>query len=107
MTNTSHFKKGGDASERGALGRNRMKQIADENKRAIQTNSESMINGLGRAATELERMTAEGICSLFLRAARLRDRGMDDSEILMKAALMTSQSCFRSPLDCSPRSKSD
>jgi hypothetical protein len=95
--NPSHFKPGADATERSKRGHARMKEIAAETKFAIETCSGIMIEGLGRPATEVERLTAIGIASLHLRAARLRDQGKDDSEILMRAAIMTRDSVFRSP----------
>jgi hypothetical protein len=94
---------GNTEDQRAARGRERMKELADEMRHEIAVNAGAMIRGLGRPATELETLQAEAISSLFLKARRLRDRGMDDIEHLREATLMTSQSVFRHPLDSSPR----
>ena len=47
-----------------------MLEIAAETKAAIAVNVASMLAALNRPATQLERMTAEAISSLFLRATR-------------------------------------
>ena len=97
------FTKGGDAAERGAQGRARMKELADAMRSEITIVADAMIRGLGRPATELETLQAEAISALFLKARRLRRQGRDDIELLREAAIMTSQSVFRHPLDSSPR----
>ena len=88
-------------------GRARMQQLAAGMRHEIAVLSEAMVRGLeakeGRPATALERLQSEAICSLFLKARRLRDKGQDDIEHLREAALMTSQSPFRLPGDTSPR----
>ena len=94
------YVKGDDAPRRGHA---RMKELADEMRHEIAVNAGAMIKGLGRPATELETLQAEAISALFLKARRLRDRGMDDFEHLREAALLTSNSVFRHALDSSPR----
>jgi hypothetical protein len=101
--NSSHFKPGTDAAERGAQGRKRMRELSAEMRSEIAINADAMIRGLGRPATELETLQAEAICALFLRARRLRDQGKDDVAVLREAVLMTSNSSFRHPQDSSPR----
>jgi len=107
MTNPSHFKPGADAAKSSARGHARMKELADEMRHEIAVLAEAMIRNLGRPASELETLQAEAICALFLRARRLRDRGMDDTAPLREAALMTSSSVFRQPQDSSPRAPAD
>jgi hypothetical protein len=85
-----------------ARGRARMKEIADEMRHEVAILSEAMCRGLGRPATELEKLQSEAISGLFLKARRLRDQGKNDIEYLREAAIMTSQSVFRHPLDISP-----
>jgi hypothetical protein len=89
---------------RPAAGRARMKELANAHRHEIAILAEAMIRGLGRPATELEQLQSEAICALFLRARRLRDQGKNDLEFLREAAILTSQSVFRLPQDCSPRS---
>jgi hypothetical protein len=63
-------------------------------KTAVQTNSTAMLAGLGRPYSVAERFIAEAICSLHLRAARLRSTGRDDSAILRQAAELQQGSVF-------------
>ena len=97
------FKTTEEAKIANARGRERMKQLADEMRAEIAVIADAMIHRLGRPATELEVLQCEAICSLFLKARRLRDQGKNDLEFLKEAAIMTSQSVFRHPLDSSPR----
>src|SRR5260370_14196011 len=78
-------------------GRARAKELAAEMKAAIQINVASLLTSLGRDPTELERMQAEMICSLFLRARRLRENGRNDLAVLRHAANLMRESAFRSP----------
>ena len=87
---------------RQARGRERMKELADEMKRAIAVNSAIMIAGLNREATPTEVFTAEAICALFLRARRVRESGRDDSGLLRQAAELTNSSVFRPPHAAAP-----
>jgi hypothetical protein len=89
------YVKGDDAPRRGHA---RMKQLADETRSEIAAIAAAMIGGLGRPATELETLQAEAISALFLKARRLRDRGMDDIEHLREAAFMTKGSAFAQPM---------
>jgi hypothetical protein len=108
MTNPIHFVKGSDRTiKSSARGWARMREIAAEARAETAVLSAAMVRGLeakeGRPATELEKLQAEAICSLFLKARRLRDQGKDYVEYLREAAIMTSQSAFRLPGDSSPR----
>jgi hypothetical protein len=86
-----------------ARGRARMQEIAAENKAIISGNVESTLALLGRPATALERMQAEALCSLLLRASRLRDQGRDDLEPLREAgALMREIHWLRGPQPAAP-----
>jgi hypothetical protein len=96
------YTKGDSAPRRGHA---RMKQLADEMRGEIATIAAAMIAGLNRPATELETLQAEAIAALHLRARRQRDAGRDDIEHLREAAIMTSNSVFRHPLDSSPRAE--
>lgn len=104
MTNNNFTKGSADTVEHSKRGHARMKELADEMRAEIAVLASAMIRGLNRPASELEILQAEAICALFLRARRLRDRGMSDVEVLREAALLTSSSVFRSPQDSSPRS---
>jgi hypothetical protein len=79
---------------RPAKGRARQAELADEMTTAVQINSTAMLAGLGRSYTVAERFVAEAICSLHLRAARLRSTGRDDSAILRQAAELQQSSVF-------------
>jgi hypothetical protein len=72
-----------------ARGRNRQKQLAAEMKTAIAGNVAAILSSLGRQHTPLEKLQAEAYCSLLYRAARLRDQGRSDLEVLRAAAEMT------------------
>jgi len=97
------FKTTEEAKAANARGRVRMRELADEMRSEIAVIAEAMIGGLGRPATELERLQAEAISGLFLKARRLRDQGKDDRAFLHEAVLMTSNSVFRHPYDSTPR----
>jgi hypothetical protein len=88
MTNPSHFTKGTDASERGLRGQDRMRQIGAEMKAAVAVNSASMIKGLFREPTADEVALAELIASGLHRAAKLRERGRNDLDVLREVAAM-------------------
>lgn len=88
------YTKGDDAPRRGHA---RMKQLAVENQAAIQMWKSAMLAGLGRSWTVAEEITAETIASLFNRAAKLRDQGRDDTELLYKACILMRDSVFRDP----------
>jgi hypothetical protein len=83
---------------RPARGRQRQAELAAEMKISVQHNVAAMLAGLGREPTEVERMQAEMISSLFLRARRLRDNGRDDTKVLRQAAVMTRNSVFAQPM---------
>jgi hypothetical protein len=86
--NPSHFKPGTDAAERGARGRERMAQLSAEMKVAITANSAAMLKGLFRAPSLDEVALAELISSGLFRAARLRDRGRSDLEVLREVGVL-------------------
>jgi hypothetical protein len=92
-----------DPKAANARGRARQAELAAQMKVDVASVVAAMVSGLGRAASALEELEAAAIASLFLRAARLRDNGRDDSKIIRQAALMARNSAFRSPLDSSPR----
>lgn len=83
-----------DPTESGARGRARMKELAAEARVALQHNVEALLAGLGRPATEAERMQAEMLASLFLRARRLRENGRNDVEVLRAAAQLMKDTPF-------------
>ena len=81
-----------------ARGRARMKELAAEFKTEISVTVAIVLGTLGREPNELERLQAEALCSLFLRARKLRDNGKNDVEVLREAALMmTSIPWLRGP----------
>jgi hypothetical protein len=89
-----------------ARGRQRMAELGAEHAHAIAVNSAAMLAGLrdrfGREPTQAEVFLAEGICSLFYQAAKKRERGHSDLELLREAAIMTNNSVFRSPHAVAP-----
>lgn len=84
-------------------GQARMRELAAEAKAAIRHNIEALLAGLGREATEAERMQAEMLASLFYRSRQLRERGRSDLEVLRQAAeLMRDVAFLRSPHAAAP-----
>lgn len=79
---------------RPAKGRARQAELADEMKTAVQINSTALLAGLDRPYTVAEKFVAEAIASLYLRAARLRDAGRSDVEVLREAAKLQQGSVF-------------
>jgi hypothetical protein len=90
------YVKGDDAPRRGHA---RMKQLGAEMKIALRHNIEAILAPLGREPTELERMQAEMLASLFLQARKLRDRGSSDVAVLREAVqLMKEVPFLRGPV---------
>jgi hypothetical protein len=79
---------------RPAKGRARQAELAEEMKHAVAVNSAAMLKGLGRPYSLAEQYVAEAISSLFLRAARLRAGGRDDTAVLRQAAELQQGSVF-------------
>ena len=63
-----------------ARGRQRMAQLAAEDKLEIEKLTAHLVQGLKRPATAGEEIEAELIGTTFVRARRLRGRGRDDSK---------------------------
>jgi len=79
---------------RPAKGRARQAELGAEMQHAVAVNSAAMLKGLDRPYSVSERFVADAICSLHLRAARLRSTGRDDSAILRQAAELQQGSAF-------------
>jgi len=79
---------------RPARGRQRQAELAAEMKQAVAVNSAAMIADLGRPVTKGDVFIAEAICSLHLRASRLRGAGRDDTALLRQAAELQQGSVF-------------
>jgi hypothetical protein len=79
---------------RASRGRQRQAELAAEMKAAVSVNSAAMLAGLGRPHTVAEAFVAEAICSLFLKARRLRDSGRDEFAVLAEAARLQQGSVF-------------
>jgi hypothetical protein len=77
-----------DPKASGSRGKKRMQELGAEMKVAIATNVEAILASLGRPASGLERAQAELFCGLLLRAARLRDQGRNDLEVLREVGLL-------------------
>lgn len=75
-----------DPVESGKAGRARMKILASAMRTAIEINSKSFLAVLGREPTAQETAQAEMLASLLYRAAKLRDAGRSDVDILRQAA---------------------
>jgi hypothetical protein len=88
------YVKGDEAPRRGHA---RMKEIAEERGTAIQVWKTGLLASLGRTWSVSEEITAEAIASLFVQAGRVRDKGRDESEYLLQAALLMRDSAFRDP----------
>ena len=72
-----------------ARGRKRQLQLGAEMKVAIAGNVAAILSSIGREASPLERLQCEAYCSLLLRAARRRDAGRNDLDLLRAAAEMS------------------
>jgi hypothetical protein len=81
----------------GTKGRARMKEIALENKAAIETTAASLIAGLSRPATEADKLDAEALASLLIRARRARASGRSDVTLLREYGILKRNSAFRHP----------
>jgi hypothetical protein len=87
-----------DPKAANARGRARQAELAAEMQNALKHNVPALLAVLGREPTELEKMQAEMLVSLFLRARRVRDAGRDDSPLLRQAAdLMRDVPFLRGP----------
>jgi hypothetical protein len=75
-----------DTPEKAKSGGARMRQIGADHAAAIKINSASLIAGLFRPATLDEIALAESIASLLFRAARSREVGRSDLEIMRDLA---------------------
>lgn len=89
-------------SPTGTKGRARMKEIAIENKAAIETTAASLISGLGRPATEADKLDAEALSSLLIRARRARASGRSDVTLLREYGILKRNSAFRQPRPAEP-----
>jgi hypothetical protein len=83
---------------RPARGRKRQAELAAEMKKAVEINSAIMLNSLGRPYSIGEAFIAEAICSMYLRARRLRDAGRDDLPVLTEVARLQQGSAFAQPV---------
>ena len=84
-----------------ATGRHYQRKVGAELMEGVKINAAAMIAGLeqrlGRPASVYEQTAAAGICSLHVRAARMRALGKNDVELLKQAAEMERESIFRHP----------
>lgn len=78
-------------------GRKRQTELGLEMKETVALTSKAMLDGLGRPYSVGERFIAEAIAALYLRAARLRNAGRNDLELLREAATLQQGSIFASP----------
>jgi hypothetical protein len=83
---------------RPARGRKRQAELAAEMKKAVEINSVIMLKALGRPYTIGEAFIAEAICSMYLKARRLREAGRDDLPALREATLLQQGSVFAQPI---------
>ncbi len=74
-----------------------MKEIAGETMSEVENVTNAMLVGLQRIWTEGERLEAEMIASLLVRARRQRGCGRSDLEEMRAATDLLKNSVFRSP----------
>ena len=89
----------GDAAPR--RGHARMKELAVERESAVQLWKSGLLAGLGRIWSTSEEITAATIAALFVQAGRVRDKGGDETGLLLQAATLMRDSVFRDPA-CQP-----
>ena len=89
-------------SASGSQGRKRSRELAAEMKTAVAGVVEAMLAGLGRPATEVDKMDAEALAALLLRARRLRDNGRDDTAVLIQFATLKRDTAFHRPYPPAP-----
>lgn len=85
----------GDAAPR--RGHARMKELAAERESAVQLWKSGLLAGLGRTWSTSEEITASTIAALFVQAGRVRDKGGDETGLLLQAATLMRDSVFRDP----------